>query len=158
MKIGGHRIREHIRLLAPLFILIAAVWLIRLVLGAAGFSHGFVRAISVTGVSAFAILLATLLIHARRFGSYSSVVVSSLLLMIWSQLLVVLAIVFSVMTGTENIFTAPEFSIPGDDTYHIRHIIGHLTFGVGLGTLSGAATGCLLLWMLRTLVPTTQQR
>ena len=28
-----------------------------------------------------------------------------------------------------------------------------LTFGVGVGTLVGAAEGCLLLWLLRRLVP-----
>ena len=66
------------------------------------------------------------------------------------------AIVFAVMTGVENIYTAPEFSLPWlqeSDPAHLRHIYGQLTFGVGLGTLSGAGVGCLMLWLLRLLLP-----
>ena len=35
------------------------------------------------------------------------------------------------------------------------HVIAHLTFGLGFGELFGAATGCLLLWLLRRLAPPT---
>ena len=80
-------------------------------------------------------------------------VVASLLLNIWAQLLIVAAIVFAVITKTENIYTHPEFSMPHDDPLHLRHIYGHLTFVIGAETLFGAAVGCLLLWLLRTLVP-----
>lgn len=153
MKIGEHGLIEHLKLLVPLLGLVAAVWVIRIVLDVTGFPPRFVRAISVTGAASLAILLAATLIHVRRFGSYPSVVVASLALVIWGQLLIVVAIAFSVISGWENVFTAPEFSIPGDDPFHFRHILGHLTFGVGAGTLYGAATGCLLLWFLRRFVP-----
>ena len=158
MKICGHGLRDHIRLLSPLFGIIAAVWVLRLVLDAAGASHRLISVFSVTVASTLAILLAVLLIHLRRFGSFPNVVVSVVLLVVWSQLLVILAIVFSVMTGRENIFTAPEFSAPGDDPHHIRHILGHLTFGIGVASLFGAAVGCLLLWLLRLLLPARSSR
>lgn len=154
MNVCGRSIRDHIRLLAPLFGLIAIVWALRWGLDQAGFSHGLVRAFSVTGATSLAILIAVWLIHRRGFGSYPNVVGASLLLVVFSQLIIVVAIVYSVITKTENVFTEPEFSIVGDDPYHIRHIIGHLTFGIGAGMLFGAATGCLMLWLLRTLVPT----
>jgi hypothetical protein len=150
MRICGHRIREHVRLLAPLFGFITAVWLIRLVLGALGV--GFVRVFSVTGADALAILLAAVLIHMRRFGSYPNVVAASVLLVVWGQLLIVLAIVFAVLSGTNNIFTAPQYSFPRDDTHHLKHIAGQFIYG-GYGILLGAAMGCLLLWVLRMLVP-----
>jgi len=74
---------------------------------------------------------------------------------LWAQLLIVGAIVFAVVTGTENIYVAPEFSLPRShlDPYHLRHIYGQLTFGIGLGTLTGAGVGCLMLWLLRLLLP-----
>jgi hypothetical protein len=150
MRICGYRIREHVRLLAPLFGFITAVWLIRLVLGALGV--GFVRVFSVTGADALAILLAAVLIHMRRFGSYPNVVAASVLLVVWGQLLIVLAIVFAVLSGTNNIFTAPQYSFPRDDTHHLKHIAGQFIYG-GYGILLGAAMGCLLLWVLRMLVP-----
>lgn len=154
MNVCGRGIRDHIRMLAPLFGLITIVWALRWGLDQAGFSHGLVRAFSVTGATSLAILIAVWLIHRRGFGSYPNVVVASLLLVVFSQLIIVVAIAFSVMTKTENVFTEPEFSIVGDDPFHVRHIIGHMTFGVGAGMLFGAATGCLMLWLLRTLVPT----
>ena len=154
MNVCGRSVRDHIRMLAPLFGLIAIVWALRWGLDEAGFSHGLVRAFSVTGATSLAILIAVWLIHRRGFGSYPNVVVASLLLVVFSQLIIVVAIVYSVITKTENVFTEPEFSIVGDDPYHARHIIGHLTFGIGAGMLFGAATGCLMLWLLRTLVPT----
>jgi len=151
MRICGYRIRDHIRLLGPLFGFVAAVWVIRLIIGALGL--GFVRLFSVTGAYALAILLAAVLIHTRGFGSYTNVVAASVLLVAWGQLLIVLAIVFAVLTGTNNIFTAPQYSFPRDDSHHLKHILGQLTYGVGAGILFGAAMGCLLLWILRMLVP-----
>lgn len=153
MKIGGRGLRDHIRLLAPLFGLITVVWALRWGLDAAGAAHSLVKAFSVTGATSLAILIAVWLIHTRGFGSYPNVVVASLLLVIWAQVIIVVAIVISVLTKNENVFTEPEFSIAPDDPFHLKHIIGHLTFGIGAGMLFGAATGCLMLWLLRSLVP-----
>jgi hypothetical protein len=155
MNIGGYGVREHIRLLAPAYGLIAAVWLLRWVLDALGSPHALVRAFTVSGATALAILIAVGLIHFRSVGGYSSVLLASFLLVVWEQTLIVAAILVSVLTGVVNVFTEPEFSI-GDDPNHVRHITGHLTFGIAAGMLFGAATGCLLLFLLRRLVPSRE--
>ena len=152
MRIGGHSLGEHIRLLTPLFVFIAGVWALRLLLHEAGVLHALVHVLSITVASAVALLFAVILIHVRGFGSYPSVVVSTVLLVAWAQVLIVLAIIFSVLTGTENIFTLPEFS-PGNDPRHLKHILGHLTVVFGVGALIGSAFGCLILWMLRRMIP-----
>ncbi len=153
MRIGKHGVRDHIRLLFPLFGLIAGVWVLRMILAAAHSPAWITHITSVTTASSAALLLAVLLIHARRFGGYTSVVVAALLLSVWTEILIVAAIIFSTQTGIQNIYTAPEYSIPGDDPAHLRHIYGHLTYGIGTGTLVGAASGCLLLLLLRALLP-----
>ena len=152
MNMCGRGLRDHIRLLAPLFGFITVVWALRWALDAAGAPNGLVRALSVTGATSLAILIAVWMIHTRRFGSYPNVVLASLLLVVYEQALIVIAIAFSIVTKTENVFTKPEFSMP-DDPYHVKHILGQLTFGIGAGMLLGAATGCLMLWLLRMLVP-----
>jgi hypothetical protein len=152
MKVGGHRMREHARLLAPLFGLIFAIWLLRLVVGSMDASPRILTVLSVTGATSLSMLLAAALIHFRQFGSYPNVVVSSFLLALFAQALIIGAVVVAVITGTENIFTAPQFSVP-NDPHHIKHIVGQLTFGIGSGTLLGSATGCLILFLLRILVP-----
>lgn len=153
MRIAGHEIREYFRLLAPLFGLIAAVWVLRLVLAAIGVSPALVRLFSVSVTAAVSVLLAVLLIHMRRFGSYLEVVVSALFLILWEQLLISSAIAFTIFTNIVNIYSAPEYSFRGMSQW--RHIGGHMTFGVGSGTLLGSLTGCLLLWLLRKSVPSS---
>lgn len=154
MTIGGHGLRDHIRLLEPLFVFVAAIWMLRILLGILGVAGGLVNVVSVTGAAALAILIAVVLMHVRRFGSYYNVVLATFLIVAWGQLLIIAAIVFSVVTRTQNVFTRPEYSIPGDDPNHVRHIVGHLTFAMGSGILFGVATGCLLLFLLRKLLPT----
>ena len=152
MNMCGRGLRDHIRLLAPLFGFIAVIWALRWALDAAGAPHGLVRSLSVTGATSLAVLVAVWVIHTRGFGSYPNVVVASLLLVVFEQVLIVIAIAFSVVSKTENVFTKPEFSMP-NDPYHVKHLLGQLTFGIGAGVLLGAATGCLMLWLLRMLVP-----
>lgn len=155
MKIGSHGLREHFRFLMPLFGLIAAVWLLRLVLDKAGTPPSIVRMVSVTVAGSASILLAVLLIHFKAFGSYGSVVLAAFLLELWSQLLICSAIAFSALTNTVNIYSAPEYSPRSGP---LAHIFGHITFGLGLGTLFGAGMGCLLLWLLRRIVPTAMEK
>jgi hypothetical protein len=152
MAICGRGLRDHIRLLAPLFGFITVVWALRWALDAAEVSPGLVRVFSVTGATSLSVLIAVWLIHTRGFGSYPNVVVASLLLTVFEQVLIVAAIAFSVVSKIDNVFTRPEFSRP-DDPHHVKHILGQLTFGIGAGILLGTATGWLMLWLLRRLVP-----
>lgn len=146
MRIGGHGLRDHIRLLAPLLVLIAAVWALRLVLYAAGAPPFVLHIVSVTLAGAACTLLAAIMIHSRRFGSYTNVVAAVFLLSCWQQLLISAAIVFTALTGLQTVYSAPEFSFSQSLW---AHIAGHLTFGVGSGTILGAVMGCAVLWMLR---------
>lgn len=149
MNINGHGLREHLQLLAPLFGLIGAVWALRLVAAAAGASHGIARLFSVSVAVPICVLLAVLLMHTRRFGGYANVVTVTFLLVLWAQLLISAAIAFFAFTGKHNIYSEPEYSFGLLNPW--KHIAGHLTFGIGFGTLVGTAMGCLFLWMLRKL-------
>lgn len=150
MKIGGHGVRDHVRLLMPLFALIAAVWILRLILYSAGAPPTVVWFFSVSIASAISVLAAVVLIYVRRFGGYPNIAFATFLLALWQQILVVAAIALSILSGKTNVYTAPEYSRAMSPSHHIA---GHLTFGLGVGTLLGTAMGCLLLWLLRRLVP-----
>ncbi|MGD0696583.1 MAG: hypothetical protein ABSB82_17320 [Terriglobia bacterium] len=149
MNINGHGLRDHLLLVAPLYGLIAAVWALRMIVAAAGAPRIVVLAVSVTIAQAFCILVVVVLIHVRRFGSYANVVFASFLLACWANVLVAAAIAFTALMGKVNIYSAPEFS--GHMLTPMQHIVGHLTFGIGFGTIFGGAMGSLLLWMLRQL-------
>ncbi len=157
MRIGEHRVREHIRLLIPAFVLVTGVWLLRMIVWSAGTPIGLTKLLSVTVTTMASVLLSVILIHSRRFGGYASVVVASLCLNVWAQVLIILSILYTISTGKINVYAAPEFTLPGNATGQWPHLYGHLTFGIGVGSLLGAAVGCLLLWLLRTLVPETNR-
>jgi hypothetical protein len=117
---------------------------------AAGTPLIITRLVSVTVASGVSILAAVLLIHTRRFGSYASVVIASLFINVWAEGLVSAAILVTILTGKTNIYSIPMYSgMEG----HAEHLRAHLTFGIAIGTLEDAAVGCLLLWLLRTLIP-----
>jgi hypothetical protein len=151
MNINRHGLRDHIRLAAPLFGVIAAVWALREIADAAGAPHAVVNIFSITVSVPVCVIIAVLLIHVRRFGGYANVVFTALLLVSWGQLLIVAAIALTTVTKIETVYAKPEYSFKGMSP--VQHIMGHVTFGVGLGTLSAAAMGCLLLWLLRRMAP-----
>lgn len=153
MNISNRSITEHIRLLTPFFGIIAAIFVLRLLVGFMNPPGWVLSLISLSLIVPVTIVLMAIMIHSRRFGGYPSVVFSTFLLVAWSQIIIVLAIIFSLMTGMENIYTAPEFSIQGEDPYFSRHIFGHLTFGIGLETIFGSILGSLVLYMLRRTSP-----
>jgi hypothetical protein len=152
MKIGGHSLREHIRLLGPLFGLIGAVWILRLIVAAADSPPQIIRIVSVTTATAFSIILAVLLFQSRNIGGYINVFVASLMLNLWAQLLIIGSILFAMLTHTENIYTSHKYFPAEAEGATWRHIYIHLTSGMGMGTLVGAVVGFLMLWLLRTLV------
>jgi hypothetical protein len=156
MTVASLGVRDHVRLLVPLFALIAAVWALRLVLDASGAPNGIVRLVSVTVAGAVSVLLAVVLLHFRRLGRYPNVIVATILLVFWAQLLIVLAIAFAAVTGVQNVFATAAYSPHGSGP--LRHIAGHLTFGLGFGILVGSAMACLTLWTLRRLVPLESER
>lgn len=150
MKIGQRGLEEHLKFLSPLFGLIAAVWALRLILAIAHAPHFLIHYCSVTAAGSVSILLAVLLIYFKKFGGYANVAASAVLLHLWEELLVSAAIAFDMLAGTQNIYSAPEFA---QRMTPLRHLLSHLTIGLAVGSLVGTAMGCLLLWMLRKLVP-----
>ncbi len=149
MKIGERGLREYLHLLAPLFAFIVAVWALRLVVYAAGASGMVLHIVSVTVAGRLSILLAVIMIYSRRFGSYVSVITSVFLLTCFEQLIISAAILFTVLTGKINVYSARQFTFGETPA---AHLVGHLTIGIGSGTLLGAAMGCVLLLILRRLV------
>lgn len=152
MRVSGRTLRDHLQLLTPLFGVIGAVWAMRFFLGEIGAPLWLVEVFSVGVFVPICVILAALLIHLKRFGGYPNVVFASFLLVLWGQILIVAAILLTMLFGVENIYTAPQFSIPGD-AGHMRHLVGHLTMGVGLETLIGSLMGCVILFMLRRTKP-----
>lgn len=134
-------------ILQPGFLLIVACWLGRLLFAAGGLPRFFVYVTSLSVAAPLAIILTTVLLHARGQSSYRRVFLSAFLLVGCAQLLIITAIVFALQTGIDNVYTAPAFSIP-NDPQHVAHLWGHLV-AIPFGTVVGGGIGSLVLWLLR---------
>ena len=147
MKVSGRSFQDHLRLLIPFWGLVTGVWLCRLMLSLVGAPPWLIRSFSVILAAAVSVLLIAFLIHRRRFGGYSNVVFATFLLMVWVQILTIVRILLLALDWVEP--PAEVIRHP----HHCLHIVAHLTFGLGFVTLMGSAMGCLLLFLLRLLVP-----
>ena len=150
MNVHGRTFKDHLQLLWPLFGFIAAVWVLRMVLGFAGVPKWVLYWVSVTLATTVAIFLAVLLIYARRFGGYVNVVFSVFLLGVWEQMLLAGAVAFAAITGTRNIYSVPEYAPLGTP---LQNVLAHLTFGIGFVALFGSAVGCALYFLVSHIMP-----
>jgi hypothetical protein len=144
--IFGKPLSEYVRFQRGILLLTLGVGLLRLALSLAGMPNSTVRWLSMTVVLLASILYYGVRVHTAGFGSYKH-----LLPLAWIQSAVITAIVvagilISAATGTENIYSAPEY---GGTLSVGAHIAGHLLFGLVVAPLVGWALGSLVMFVTR---------
>ncbi|HSR68435.1 MAG TPA: hypothetical protein VLU25_10870 [Acidobacteriota bacterium] len=153
MRINAKTFTQHVRLAGPYLGILTLVWLLRMLAYAAGLPLNWVEVISLSVAVEVCTVLAVVQIHVSEWGSYSNIVVVAFLLNAWSQLQIALAIIFTMVTGVGTVYTHPSYTIPPGGGEHWTHLYGQLTFVLGFGTIFALASGCLLLFLLRLLLP-----
>src|SRR5215475_12350009 len=88
--------------------------------------------------------------HLSRFGSYKELLVISALMNLIAQVIAISGIVLAILTGTSNIFSAPEFAFGGNGATWL-HASAHLFVGTTLGSLVPWAVGSGVLAGIRRL-------
>ncbi|HEY7512741.1 MAG TPA: hypothetical protein VIG50_20945 [Vicinamibacteria bacterium] len=130
--IFGKRVSDYVRFQRGLLILTLVVGLLRLALSLGGVPNSTARFLSMTVVLLASALYYGVRVHTTGFGSYKHLL--PLLEIQWAlaTVIVIVAILISAATGTENIYSAPEYggtlSVPA-------HLGGHLVFGLVLAPL-----------------------
>ena len=89
---------------------IVVVFLVRLALSLAGTPNATTKWVSVTVVLLLGTLYYGVAVHTRGFGSYKQLYPLGLFQSFLGEALVALAIVLGIVTGQDNIYTAPEYS------------------------------------------------
>lgn len=154
MKVNGRTLSEHLRLLKPFFWVLALVWALRYVVALAGGPTWLVRSFSLIFLAPILIAVMVLVVHIRRFGGYSNVIVATFLLTFFVHLLIASGILLTETMGIERVMRPSVRHAPPT----LTHAIGHLTFGLGMGTILGAALASILLFVLRMVVPKDRSR
>src|SRR5215510_16426798 len=128
MRIFGKNLSDYITVQKGMLILIALVALGRLALSLATGSTSIAKWLSVTTVMALGAVYAGIKVHSSGFGGFRH-----LLPMVWfqdalAQIIVIGGIILSIETGTENIYSRPEYA-GGRDGRNWPHVLGHVILG-----------------------------
>jgi hypothetical protein len=151
MTIFGKSFSEYVSFSKLFLILIPLVGLLRLGLSLQGVPVETVRWFSMSVVGLIAVIYYAIRVHTSGFGSYKQLLVLFVLQSLVAQAVSVLAIVLTMITGVENVFSAPEFG--GSQWFHV---IAHLIFATPIGALMSWAFGSLILLITRKVSPTPQ--
>ena len=143
MRIFGKRFSEYFEFCKPVLILIVVVGIARFVLSLAGVPNSSAKWVSITAVLWLAALYYAIRVHTSGFGSYKQLLPIYFLMSCAAQLVIVPAIILAIITGTDNIYSAPEYAFGQD---------GKTWFHAGAHIFLGTTAGSLVPWVVGSLV------
>lgn len=146
----GKKFSEYVQFERWILILVALVFAIRIGASLAGGSTMQVRWISMNVVLLVGLFYCSVAVHTAGFGSYKQLLGLLVIQNAFSHTLIAMAIVLGIVTGTDNIFTAPEF-FGGSDGKTWGHVLAHLLAGSLLVPLVYWLVGSGVLFLTRRL-------
>ena len=120
----GRKLSEYFQFERWILILIAVVFAIRLILPLVGVSIAQARWVSINIVLLVGLIYASVAVHTARFGGYKQLFGLLLFQNALAHLLIAFALILAIVTGTNNIYTAPEF-FGGNDGRNWLHVLAH---------------------------------
>jgi hypothetical protein len=147
----GKKPEEYVRFERWILILIAVVFAARLALSLAGVPNEQASRVSVNLTLLFGTIYCAVAVHTTGFGTYKHLFPLLLFQHGIAHSLIALAIVLGILTGQDNIFTAPEY-FGGADGKTWIHVVMHLIGGQILAGIMWLP-GSLVLFLTRKLRP-----
>jgi len=151
MNIFGKRLSEYVAFSTPFLVFILVVGIVRFVLSLAGVPNSAVKWFSITAVMWIGVLFYAVRIHTSGFGSYKHLLPICVLQSLVSEVIIVPGIILAIITGHDNIYSAPEYSF-GSDGKTWMHVAAHLGLGTTIGPLVGWLVGCLIMFTAKKLM------
>jgi hypothetical protein len=148
----GKTVAQYLGFQKVVLALIVLVFLVRLALSLSGTPNATAKWVSVTVVLLFGVVYYGVAVHTRGFGSYKQLLPLLLFQGVLAETLVALAIVLAIVTGTDNIYTAPEYS-GGGDGKNWTHVVAHLIVGSVVLPLVTWAISSLVLLVTKKVAP-----
>ena len=151
MTIFGKKLSEYIAFQKVILIVVAVVGILRLVLSLAGVPDATTKWLSMTVVSLAAVIYFGITVHTKGFGSYRQLLPLMVIQGVAANLIAIVGIVISAVTGTPNIFTANEYGGTANPAFHIG---GHVVGGMIVGPLIAWAVASLVMLITKKVKPT----
>jgi hypothetical protein len=152
MTIFGKPLLEYVRFARVFIVLVAVVGIARLALSLGGAPNPTAKWLSMTGLAWIAVFYYAIRVHTSGFGSYKQLLPVLALVNLTAQVIAMAAIAIAIFTGTNNIFSAPEYAF-GSDGKTWTHFAAHLFIGTTIGSLVPWAFGSLILFVSKKLFP-----
>lgn len=148
----GKSVGQYLSFQKLFLVAIVVVFLVRLALSLAGTPNATTKWVSVTVVLLLGVFYYGVAVHTRGFGSYKQLYPLLLFQSLLGEGLVALAIVLGIVTGQDNIYTAPEYSGGGEGKTWL-HVFAHLVVAAVILPLVSWAISSLVLLVTKKVAP-----
>ena len=152
MTIFGKPLSEYIAFAKIFLLLIVIVGVARLALSLAGVENATVKWLSISVVALVGVVYYAIRVYTSGFGSYKQLYPLVLFQSLLGEGLVALAIVLAIFTGTDNIYTAPEYSGGGDGKNWL-HVVAHLVIAAVVLPLVSWGLSSLVMLVTKKVAP-----
>ena len=158
MTIFGKPLSEYVAYSKLFLGLILVVGILRLALSLGGTPNSTAKWFSISAVIWIGVLYYAIRVHTSGFGSYKQLLpIVFLMQAVVAQPIIVAGIVIAIFTGTDNIYSLPEFS-GGSDGKTWIHAGAHLFLATPISTLAGWLVGSAILFLTKMAVPADTTR
>ena len=146
--IFGKRFSEYVRFQQVILGLILVVGLAKLAMTLAGMPNSTTRWLSLTVLTLVGVFYYGVRVHTSGFGSYKQLLPLTFNQNVLAHAIVIVGIVIGIVTGHDNVFTAPEYSGGGDGKTW-GHVGAHVLVGMIVATLLGWLVASIVMWVTR---------
>jgi len=150
----GKTVTQYLGFQKVVLALIVLAFLLRLTLSLAGTPNSVARWSSVTVVLLAGVVYYGVAVYTSGFGSYKQLYPLLLFQSLLGEGLVALAVVLAILTGTDNIYTAPEYSGGGDGKTWL-HVLAHLVIAAVILPLVSWGVSSLVMLVTKRVAPRT---
>ena len=148
MRIFGKSLSDYVSYEKGFLILVLVVGLARLALSLLGVPNSTAKFLSLTVLYLLGMLYYSVRVATSGFGSYKQLLPVLALPVIVGSCIVVAGIILAILTGKDNIFSAPEFS-PAGNGKTWGHVVAHVIAGFVALPLLGWLIGSVILWVTK---------
>lgn len=144
----GKKFSEYVRFERWILILVVVAFVSRLAIGLSGVPVPTTRWISINIVLLVGLIYCSIAVHTKRFGSYKQLLGLLFVQNAFAHLLIAVGIILAIVTGIDNIYTAPEF-FGGSDGKNWLHVLAHAVAGPIIIPLFSWLIGSVILFVTK---------
>jgi hypothetical protein len=146
--IFGRKLSDYLRFQRVVLGFMLVVGLARLALSLAGLPNSATKWLSITVVALAGLFYYGVRVHTSGFGSYKQLLPLIFNQNVLAHGIISIGIMIAIVTGHDNVFTAPEYSGGGDGKNWL-HVGAHVVLGMFVFSLVGWLIAAIVMWVTK---------